>query len=305
MAIMNTGNFPQDLRPGIRMWFGAAYKMWDTKYDKMFDVKIPDDRAYEEDVMLSTLGLAQVKSQGAPVTYDSGNQLYTSRLTHIQYGLGFVLTEEMREDGVALKMAEEFSNATKLSMLRSREIISAAGYANGFSSNPGIDSGTGDGVNLFASTHPTPAGNQSNVPTTPATLSEASLEQMINDIRLFKDNRGQIIDCMPDKIIIPVQLQFTAERILKSVLRSGTNDNDVNAIRNMGYLPGGVLINPYLTSTTNWFVRTNQPGAVFFNRKDISMSDDNEFDTENLKMKALMRFSVGVTDWRSVYGVNA
>lgn len=303
MSTISTGLFPQDLRPGIRMWFGAAYKLYDTKYDKILDVKVPDDRAYEEDVMMSNLGLAQLKSQGAPVAYDSGNQLFTTRYPHIQYGLGFVITEEMLEDGIALKMGKIFAESMKQSMLRSREIIASNVYVNGFTSSAVMDGG--DGVQLFSSAHPTPQGNFSNVPTSPASLSEAALEQMVIDVMNYKDNRGQLIAVKPDKLIIPIALQFTAHRILNSVLQNNTADNAINAIRDMGMLPGGVVVDPYLTSTTNWFVKTDQDGLNFFNRKDITMSEDNEFDTNNGKFKSLMRLSVGWSDPRAGYGVNA
>ena len=303
MAIITTGSFPQDLRPGIRMWFGSAYKIYDTKYDKVLDIRVPDDRAYEEDVTMSTLGLAQVKTQGAPVTYDEGNQMYSTRYTHVQYGTGFVITEEMMEDGIALKMGKVFSEAMKLSMLRSREIIAANVYVNGFTSSAVMDGG--DGVQLFSSAHPTQGGNQTTVPACAASLSEAALEQAVIDIMQYKDNRGQIIMVRPDKLIIPIALQFTAHRILASVLKNDSADNAINALRDLGMLPGGVVVNPYLTSTTNWFVKTDQPGLNYFNRKDITMSEDNEFDTNNGKFKALMRLSVGWSDWRAGYGVNS
>jgi hypothetical protein len=303
MTIISTGLFPQDLRPGIRMWFGSAYKIYNTIYDQILDVKIPDDRAYEEDVMMGTLGLAQVKTQGAPVTYDDSNQLFSTRYTHIQYGLGFVITQEMLDDGIALKMGKVFSEAMKLSMLRTREIIASNVLVNGFSSSALMDGG--DGVALFSSAHPTPGGNFSNVPTSPAVLSEASLEQMVIDVMNYKDNRGQLIMVKPDKLIVPIALQFTATRILKSILKNDSGDNAINALRDMGMIPGGIVVDPYLTSTTNWFVKTDQPGLNFFNRKDITMSDDNEFDTENGKFKALMRLSVGWSDPRAAYGVNS
>ena len=302
-GIISTGSFPQDLRPGIRMWFGSAYRLYDTKYDKILDVKVPDDRAYEEDVTMSTFGLAQVKSQGAPVTYDTTNQLYTTRYDHIQYGLGFVITQEMMDDGIALKLGEVFSKAMKQSMLRSREIISANVYVNGFSSSYLMNGG--DGVALFSNAHPSQAGNLTNVPASPASLSEAALEQMVIDVQAFKDNRGQLIMTKPDKLIVPTALQFTAARILDSVLQSNTANNNINALRDLGMLPGGVVVNPYLSSASNWFVKTDEEGLNFFNRKDITLSDDNEFDTENGKFKALMRLSVGWSDWRAGYGVNA
>jgi hypothetical protein len=302
-GLISTGSFPQDLRPGIRMWFGSAYKLYDTKYDKILDVKVPDDRAYEEDVMMNTFGLAQVKTQGAPVEYDTSNQFYSTRYDHIQYGLGFVITQEMMDDGIALKLGEVFSKAMKQSMLRSREIIGANVYVNGFSSSYLMQGG--DGVALFSASHPTSAGNLSNVPSAPASLSEAALEQAVVDIMNYKDNRGQLIMTKPDKLIVPLALQFTAARILDSVLQSNTANNNINALRDLGMIPGGVVVNPYLTSASNWFIKTDEPGLNFFNRKDITLSDDNEFDTENGKFKALMRLSVGWSDWRAGYGVNA
>lgn len=305
MATMSTGNFPQDLRPGINEWFGAKYKIYDSKFDKILDVKIPEDRAYEEDVMMSGLTLATLKTQGAPVTYDMGNQLFSTRYVHLQYGNGFIITEEMLEDGVALKLGKLYAESLKEGMIRTREIFAALVYINGFTAaytGTGLEGG--DGAALFSASHPSPAGNLSNVPSTPASLSEAALEQAIIDIQNFKDNRGQLIMAIPDKLVLPLNLQFTAERILRSPLRSGTNDNDINAIRNMEMLPGGVIVDPYLTSTTNWFVKTNQPGLNFFNRKDIQLSDDNDFDTNNMKVKGLMRFSAGYSDFRAGYGVN-
>lgn len=303
MPTMSTGFFPQDLRPGVRMWFGAAYKSWETKYDKLLDVKVPDDRAYEEDVMMSGLGLAQVKTQGAAVQYDAGIQLFSTRYEHVQYGLGFVVTEEMMEDGVALKHAQTFSENLKLNMLRTREIISANVFNNAFSSSALMQGG--DGVSLGNNAHPTAAGNFSNVPTTAGSLAEATIEQMVIDVQNYTDNRGQRIMVVPQTLIIGLNLQFTAERILKSPLRSASADNDINASRQMGILPGGVVVDPFLTSSTNWHVRTDQPGLNFFNRKDITLSDDNEFDTENAKFKGLMRFSTGWSDPRAGYFVNS
>ncbi len=299
---ISTGTFPQDLRPGIRMWFGQAYKNYDTKFDKILDVSIPDDRAYEEDVMMSNLGLAQVKSQGAQVTYDAGNQMFSTRYPHIQYGLGFIITQEMMEDGLALKQAKVFTEALKLSMLRSREIVAAGVYINAFVSTAKMDGG--DGVCLGSNAHPTAAANFSNIMTSAASLSEAAIEQATIDIMNYTDNRGILIAVRPDKLIIPLNLQFTAHRILNSVLRPTSADNDINAFRDMGFLPGGVVMNPYLTSTTNWFVKTDQPGLNLFNRKDITLDEDNDFDTANMKTKGLMRLSVGWSDPRAFYGVN-
>lgn len=303
VSIINTGSAPQNLRPGIHEFFGTAYEMYATEYDKLFDIKVAEKKAYEEDVTISGLGLATVKPQGSAVEYDSGNQLFSTRYTHVQYGSGFQITEEAMDDGVAIKLAEVFAKSLKLSMLRTRETVSAGTYVNAFSSSFQMDGG--DGVQLCSNAHPTVAGNQSNVPATIGALSEATIEQGIIDIQAYVDNRGQKIMVIPRSLIVPPALQFTAERILASPLRSGTNDNDINALRSLGMIPDGVHVNHYLTSTSNWFLRTNQDGLQFFNRKDITLSDDNVFDSENMKFKGLMRFSVGWSDFRAIYGVNA
>lgn len=301
MGTMSTGTFPQDLRPGIRMWFGAAYANYETEYDKILDVKIPDDRSYEEDVMSSGLALTPVKTQGAPIIYDSGSQLFSIRYPHVTYGLGFAITMEMLEDGIALKKAEIFTRSLKQSMLRTREIIAAGVYTGSFSTPTSTEGG--DGAAICSASHPTPAGNQSNVPSSAASLSEAAIEQAAIDIGGFKDNRGVVIKVLPKTLVIPKELAFNAKRILASPLRSGSADNDINALRDMGIIEN-VVVDHYLTSTTNWWVRTDQDGLNFFNRKDMELSDDNEFDTENAKFKGIMRFSTGCSDWRSLYGVN-
>lgn len=299
---LSTASAPENLRPGIRMWFGTAYENYDVKYDKMLDVKVPDDRAYEEDVMMSQLGLAKLKTQGAPVSYDQGQQIYISRYVHLAYGLGFVITREAMDDGIAIKLAEVFSKDLKLNMLRTREIICANVYNNAFNSGNKMDAG--DGVSLGSNAHPTAAANFSNVPSTIATLSEASLEQAVIDIMAYTNNRGNLIMCKPEKLCINPALQFNAHRILESVLRPSTADNDVNAIKDMGWIKE-IVVNPYLTSLTNWHIRTDQPGLVMFNRRDISLDDENEFDTENMKVKGIMRLSVGWSDPRAGYFVNA
>lgn len=300
-SIITTGVNPANLRPGIRMTFGQSYENIGTMYDKMFEVKIPDARAFEEDIMMSTFGLASVKPEGATSVYDIGGQMYVTRYVHVQYENGFVISQEALEDSVALKLGEVYAKALKDSMIRTREIIPANFIANVFGTSK-----TGDGVSVCNSAHPVAGGlSFSNVPTSPATLSEAAIEQACIDIRLFTDNRGLLINVMPDKIIIHPNNEFQAHRVLDSVLQNNTANNAVNVLRSTGRIPGGIVVNPYLTSTTNWFVTTDRPGMVFFNRKDITLSDDNDFSTENMLFKALMRFSVGCSDARSIYGVNS
>jgi hypothetical protein len=302
-GIITTGLTPENLRPGIREAYGMAYQEKPTVYDKILEVLKPSDRAYEETFMMSSMGLPQVIEEGDDVKFQNGQQMYTTRLRHVQYGLGFIITQLAMEDGVAIDLGEAYSKALKMNMLRARDIIATQVYSNGFSTPTNIEGG--DGTALFNNAHPTVTGNQSNVPVTAATLSEATVEQAITDISLFKDNNGQIINCLPTKLIIHPNNKFTARRILGSPLRSGTADNDINAVRDLGDLSAeDVVVDPYLSSTTAYFFRTDQPGLVFYNRKDMVLSDDNDWDTENMKFKGLMRFSCGHEDWRAGYGVN-
>lgn len=308
MTLITTGDFAQNLRPGINTWAGLTYESFPTLYDKMFDVEEGEARAYQEDVMSSTLGLALVKPQGSPISYDKGEQAWSVRYTHVMYALGFIITLEAIEDGTGIKLAEVHTKALTESMLKTRETICANVLNNAFTAgNTMADFGTGlggDGVILASSAHPTRSGNQSNVPVTPADLSEAALEQAIIDITNFVNDRGLRIMAVPKKIIVPNALQFTIDRILKSPLRSGTADNDINALREKGVFSDGIVMNPYLSSSTAYFIKTDIKGLKFINRKDIMVSDDNDFDTTNAKFKGIMRFAQGWTDWRSIYCVN-
>lgn len=302
-GIINTGSFPQDLRPGIHGFFGAAYPDFIANFDRILDVKEADERAYEEDVMIAGLGLAVTKPQGSPVSYDSGSQEWSVRYPHIVYGLGFQITQEMMEDSTALKMGKVFSESLKKAMMKTREVVAANVLNNGFSSSYLMQGG--DGVQLFSNAHPTRTGNQTNVPATIASLSEASLEQAIIDITNQTDTRGTRIHTQAKKLIVPNALQFQAARILRSPLQSNSADNNINVLKSDDRFPEGIIMDPYLTSATGYFIKTDVEGANFFNRKEMMLTDDNDFDTTNMKFKGLMRFSVGWTDWRCYYGVNA
>ena len=300
MSILNTGSFPQDLRPGIRVWFGDAHKDYATEYDKIFEI-VSSDGQYEEDAMVSGFGMAVVKPEGSAVSYDTAKQMYAPRYRNITYGLGFVITQEMMEDGLAMKNGKRFSQALKRSLLRSREVVSANVLNNAFSST--VTMVNSDGVNLVASTHPTRNGNQSNIIATAADISEAALETLLINIGDAVDDRGLKIMLQGRKLIIPSLQQFNVERILKSNLRVDSANNDVNAVKSMGMLPEGYMVNHYLTDNDAWFIKTDCPdGLKFQNRKDMVIDSDNDHDTNNARFKALMRFAVGWSDFRGVYG---
>ncbi len=297
-GVITTGNHPKALWPGIHAWFGSSYDEFPEEYPEIFEMDT-STKAYEEDVGVTGFGFAPIKTEGAAVAYDSETQDFTKRYTHVAYGLGYIVTYEELQDGQYEVVSKRRAKRLAFSMRQSKETVAANVLNRGFTS--GYTGG--DGSILFVSTHPTLSGSQSNVISTAADFSEAALEDLLIQIRQAKGPRGLAISLRPQKLIIPVNTQFDAERTLKSTLRVDTPNNDINAVRNMGLLPQGYVVNDYLTDTDAWFIKTNAPnGLTMFNREAIGFEQDNDFDTKNAKAKSYMRFSVGWTDWRSVYG---
>jgi phage major head subunit gpT-like protein len=296
-GIISTGNFPKALWPGVKKWYGTEYSDYPVQFDKLFD-KSTSDRAWEEIVGTSGLGLAVVKAEGAPVTYDSEQQGFTSRFQHVNYALGFIITQEMMEDDQYMIVGERRSKALARSMRQTKEINGANVYNRAFNSSYT----GGDGKTLLASDHPNIAGGTwSNKIATAADLSEAALEQAVQDIQAFTDDRGLLIAVTVKSLIIPRQLAFEAQRILKSDGRVGTDNNDPNVLKMMGSIPE-VVVNQFLTDTDAWFIRTSEQGLHYFERKADTFAQDNDFDTENAKFKASGRYSFGWSDPRSIYG---
>ena len=299
MAIINSGSFSKALWPGVNAWYGKAYDEFPVEWTDLFD-KYTSRKAYEEDVGVTSFGLAQVKPEGQGIAYDQENQSFITRYTHINYALGFIVTREAFDDDQYDVIGERRARALAYSMRQTKENVAANVYSRAFNSSYT----GGDGVSMINSAHPNAAGGiQSNTLSVNANISEAALEQAIIDIARFTNDRGLKIQVMPESIIIPPELMFEAERILKSQYRVGTSNNEVSALVSMGKFRGGVKVNHYLTSTTAWYVRTNSPdGLKYFSRKDDSFTEDNDFDTENAKFKATARYSFGWTDWRGIYG---
>lgn len=298
MAVINTGSFSKALLPGVNAWYGKAYDEYPVEWDKLF-TKHTSRRAFEEDVGVSGFGLAAVKPEGQGVSFDTEQQGYISRYTHVTYGLGFVVTRDAFDDDQYDVIAERRAKGLAFSMRQTKEIVGANVYNRAFTS--GYTGG--DGVILASNAHPNvTGGTQSNILATAANLSEAALEQATIDIARYKNDRGLTIAVQAQSIIIPPELAFEAERILKSQYRVGTANNDISALVSMGKFPGGVNVNHYLTSSTAWFVKTNvQDGMKYFERKPDTFTEDNDFDTENAKFKATGRYSFGWTDWRGIF----
>ena len=289
----------KELEPGLNALFGLEYKNYENQHTEIFDIE-NSDRAFEEEVMLSGFANAAVKSEGAAVTFDTANESFTSRYTHETIALAFAITEEAIEDNLYDRIATRYTKALARSMAQTKQIKAANVLNNGFSSSfPG-----GDGKELFATDHPTQsAGSLANELSTSADLSETSLEQAMIDIAAFKDERGFKIAARGLKLIIPSELQFTAERILKSPARVGTADNDLNALSSKGMIPQGYVVNNYLTDTDAFFIKTDVPnGMKMINRAALKTAMEGDFDTGNVRYKARERYSFGFSDWRGMYG---
>jgi len=298
MAI-NTGALSRALKPGVDLWFGLAYNELPEEWRQIFDVSM-SEMNFEEDVNVNGFGLANVKPEGQTLQYDVMQQGWIQRYTHITYALGYVITREAIDDNLYMKLAQQRTNALAMSMRQTKENVCANILNRAFNSSYTY----ADGVSLCNSSNLlSKGGTYSNQLATAADLSEAALEQALIDISGFVNDAGLRISAMGNKLIIPRQLKFEAERILKSTLQNDRANNALNAMNSLGSLPGGISMNHYLSSATAWFIKTNVPeGLKFFQRRALEVDSDNEFDTENLKYKATERYSVGATDKRGIYG---
>ena len=288
----------KELEPGLNALFGLEYKNYENQHTQIYSVE-SSDRAFEEEVMESGFGEAPVKSEGSGVSYDQAQEVYTARYTHETIALAFSLTEEAVEDNLYDRLSARYTKALARSMAQTKQIKAAAVLNGAFTTSIG-----GDGVVLCSTSHPTLSGpNLSNTLATPADLSETSLEQSLIDIAAFTDERGLKIAVQGLKLIIPKELMFTADRIMKSTLRVGTADNDVNAIRNMGMVPQGYVVNNFLTDPDAFFLKTDAPnGMKMFERVSMKTGFEGDFDTGNVRYKARERYSFGFSDPRGLFG---
>jgi len=299
MSVINSSSFAKALWPGVNAWYGKAYDEYPVEYTELFD-KFTSRKAYEEDVGISSFGLFAVKPEGSPIQYDSERQAFITRYTHIVYALGFIITKEIFDDDQYDVVAPRRAQELAFSARQTKEIVGANVYNR---ATNGSYLG-GDGATLLSTSHPNLAGGTwSNTLATAADLSEAALEQAYIDISLFTNDRGLRIAVRPDKLILPPQLEFEAQRILNSTGRVATDNNDINALKSMGKFKGGMVVNHYLTDPDAWFIRTDvKNGMKYFERQADSFDMDNDFDTSNAKFKAQGRYSFGWTDPRGIYG---
>lgn len=298
MAVISTGSHPKALWPGVRAFFGSVYDAQPKVWSKIFET-VSSDKAYEEGVATQSFGLAVKKPEGAGVSYDSHNQEWTRRSTHDTYGLGYIVTEEEMEDNQYEGKSFNRSKLLAISMGETKEIVHANILNRGFDSNYL----GGDGVELFSSAHPTAVGNQSNLLAVAADFSELALEDLLIQMQDNKNSRGLRFPLKGQKLVIRHELEFEVNRVLKSTLRSGTANNDINALKSMGMLPEGYVVWHYLTDADAWYVTTNAPnGLLSFQRRALKFTQDNDFDTSNAKAKATERYVPDWNDWRGIYG---
>ena len=287
----------KELEPGLNALFGLEYDRYENQHTEIFDEE-SSDRAFEEEVMLGGFANAAVKPEGQGVTYEDAQETFTARYTHETVALAFSLTEEAVEDNLYDKISTRYTKALARSMANTKQIKAANILNNAFNAS----FAGGDGKELCATDPPTLSGDQKNELSTAADLNETSLEQMLIDIADMKDERGLKIALQGVKMIIPVQLQFVAERLMKSAGRVGTADNDINAVRNMGMVPQGYVVNNFLTDTDAFFIKTDSPnGLKHFVRAPIRTAMEGDFDTGNVRYKARERYSFGFSDWRGIF----
>ena len=290
----------KELEPGLNALFGIEYKRYENEHEQIFSIET-SDRAFEEEVMLTGFGSAPVKTEGAGMAYDTALESFTARYTHETIAMAFALTEEAVEDNLYDRLSARYTKALARSMSNTKQVKAASVLNNGFTG--GAFAG-GDGVALMSTAHPTAMGPDfANRPVVAADLNETSLEQGIIDIASFTDERGLKVALTARKLVVPKELQFTAERLMKTVQRVATADNDINAIKSMGLIPEGYTVNHYLTDTDAFFLLTDAPnGLKMFNRSPIKTAFEGDFETGNVRYKARERYSFGFSDPRGIYG---
>lgn len=292
-------SFQSDLLPIINDWYGDDYKMQEDFVGKICEIEKSED-AFEVEGVLVGMSTMQKKGEGETFKYDTSRQLYTPRFTHDTWALGFKISMEMMQDGKAMKEARRFTRMLVKGEAETRNLLAATLINSGATSSVVMDGG--DGVCLFSNAHPSLAGNQSNVITTNATLSEASLEALTIQIKNNVDDRGLRTNIKPRKIVVNVALEPQLERILNSKLRVGTTNNDLNYLKDNSLFPEGIVASPYISSLTQYTIITDvMDGLKFYDRYMSAIETDNEFDTKNAAYSKIMRVSTGWINYRGAF----
>ena len=289
----------KELLPGLNALFGMEYERYGEEHKEIYETE-SSERSFEEETKLAGFSAAPVKNEGSAIAYDNAQEAWTARYNHETIAMGFSITEEAMEDNLYDSLSARYTKSLARGMAYTKQVKGAAILNNGFTASYTY----GDGVSLFSTAHPlVNGGTNANRPTTGADLNETSLENAVIGIAAWTDERGLLIAAKPKKLIIPPALMFVATRLLETSLRVGTTDNDINALKNNGSIPGGYTVNHFLTDTNAWFLTTDVPnGLKHFVRMPLATSMDGDFDTGNQRYKARERYSFGVSDPLGVYG---
>ena len=289
----------KELLPGLNALFGLEYARYGEEHKEIYETET-SERSFEEETKLSGFSAAPVKGEGSAIAYDNAQEAWTTRYNHETIALGFSITEEAIEDNLYDSLSARYTKGLARAMAYTKQVKAAAVINNGFSTAYA----GGDGVALFSTAHPlVNGGTNSNTPTTQVDLNETSLEAAVIQIAAWTDERGLLIAAKPAKLIVPPNLMFVAKRLLDTELRVGTTDNDINAIKQMGAIPGGYTVNHFLTDTNGWYLTTDVPnGLKHFVRSPLAQSMDGDFDTGNVRYKSRERYSFGWSDPLGIWG---
>ena len=290
----------KELLPGLNALFGMEYSRYGEQHKEIYETET-SERSFEEETKLAGFSAAPVKNEGSAIAYDNAQEAFTARYNHETIALGFSITKEAIEDNLYDSLSSRYTKSLARAMAYTKQVKAASVLNNGFSA--GVYAG-GDGVALFSTSHPLISGGvNSNTPSTQSDLNETSLEAAVIQIAAWTDERGLLIAAKPTKLIVPPNLMFVSKRLLDTELRVGTADNDINAIKQLGSIPGGYSVNNYLTDPNAWFLCTDVPnGLKHFVRSPLANSMDGDFDTGNVRYKARERYSFGFSDPLGMFG---
>jgi hypothetical protein len=289
----------KELLPGLNALFGLEYARYGEEHKEVYETE-KSERSFEEETKLSGFSAAPVKAEGTAISYDNAQEAFTARYNHETIALGFSITEEAIEDNLYDSLSARYTKGLARAMAYTKQVKAAAVLNNAY--NAAYVGG--DGVSLLNSAHPlVNGGTNANTPSTAADLNETSLENAVIQIAAWTDERGLLIAARPKKLIVPPALMFVATRLLDTELRVGTNNNDINALKNNGSIPEGYTVNHFLTATNAWFLTTDVPnGLKHFERTPLQNSMDGDFDTGNVRYKSRERYSFGWSDPLGIYG---
>jgi hypothetical protein len=296
---MRSTDFRSIVEPILNECFDGVYDQRSDEWSHVFREQTGIPRNYHEEPVLYGFGAAPQLPDGTPVSYQQGGVLFLQRYVYNVYGLAFALTKVLVEDGDHIRIGQVYAKHLAQSLVETKELLAANVLNRAFNAS----FAGGDGVQLSSSAHPIVNGTFSNLLSTAANLSQTSLEQMLIQVRQAVDNNGKKIRLQPKQLIVAPGNVFQAEVLLKSVLRTGTANNDINPVKSIGLLPEGAAVLSRLTSATNWWVQTDAPeGLKLMMRRGLEKTMEGDFETDSMRYKATERYVISWTDPRAVFG---